>query len=428
MTSTSRLPWGPALLLATALALGPPPLHAQERSFLDAYKAGVDAAEAEDWPEAERLMRAAIAGRAEEADRLIRHFHLRPYIPHFYLGLALAERGECQEALEAFAESERQGVVTGLSGELAVLRDRESSCRELEAAREREREQRQAVIDLVERAGQAAESVSELAADPLLAPGWERGDPSLADRLAEAEAAVAEARERLAGDEPEDLTAATDLARGALGKLEAIRRESQLRRDAADDERNAAAARVASLARAGRELLASTRELGTAAPTVDQRRTALAEVVDRATGRDATPSLAELRELATALERRVAELRTAAAPPPAALLAAADAWLRGESWTVLALLVRPEDPGGDPPFDDPRARAHALLLRSAAAFSLHAAEPDRDDTLLEAARRDAEACQALAPDLIPLSSVFSPRFRAFWTTVGSETGLPPAAH
>lgn len=422
-----RLPRGlsgfPGLLGAAALAalLAAPPVRAQgEGSFLDAYKAGVDAVQAEDWPLVERRMRAAIAGRAEEADRLLRHFHLKPYLPHFYLGLALAEQGRCAEALDAFAESERQGVVTGLADEIAILRARTASCRERLAAAEEDRDRRQAVADLVAKAETSAASVAELATDPTLAPSWNRGEPSLAARLEEARKTAERARARLEDDgapDDEALAAATDLARGALGQLEAIRRESELRRSALAQDAEKAAARVSALTGTGRELLASTRGLAATAPALGRRRSALAEAVDAAAGAGSERSLAETQELAQALERRIAELRAAAAPPPKALVAAADAWLRGEPDGVLEALAGAEGPDSAPVFDDPRAQVHALLLRAAAAFSLHESGGGSDDRWLEAARRDAAACRGLDPDLAPLPRAFSPRFRTFFASV-----------
>lgn len=421
---TRRLRLAP-LLAPVALAatlLGAPSFEAQEeQSFLEAYKGGVEAVEAEDWPRAERLMRSAVAGRAEEADRLLRHLHLRPYVPHFYLGLALAEQGKCEEALSAFAESERQGVIGTLAGEVAVLRDHQARCREALAAAAAGREERRAVADLVAQAEAAAEAVAALASDPALAPGWERGEPSLAARLAEARETIDQARRRMAGA---DLAAATDLARGALGQLAAIRRETELRRSAAAEARETTAARIETVAASGRRLLADTRELAQGAPELARRRSAVAETLDRAGDLDPDLPLPDLQELAALLERRTAALRAAAAPPPQELLAAADAWLRGEPETVLELLAGADTADG--PYRDPRARAHALLLRAAAAFTLHEAGPDAggsEGTLLAAARQDAATSRQLDPALTPLPSAFSPRFRTLWSTLEPP---PPA--
>lgn len=408
--------------LALATLLAPSRSQAQDdQSFLDAYKDGVDAVEAEDWPRAEQLMRTAIAGRTEEADRLIRYFHLRPYIPHFYLGLALAEQGRCQEALASFAESERQGVITGLADELRVLRDRSAACQERLAAEAEARQRRQSVDDLVAQADETAAVLAALADDPALGPGWDRGDPSLADRLKEARNTIARAREHLVGDgSPSDaeLAAAVDLARGAIGQLAAIRKETELRREAVTGQRERAVGRIGDLAGTGRELLGSTRELARDAPALARSRSALAQAVDRASKADAELPLAALQELSGLLERRIAEVRAAAAPPPDPLMTAATAWFRGDPRAVLEALPEGQDAEESALSTwDPRARAHALLLRAAAAFALHEEEDDPGGELLDAARRDAATCRRLDPDLAPLPSAFSPRFRVFFSGV-----------
>lgn len=97
------LPW--LSLLASA------PLGAAGPEFLESYKAGLDAIESEDWRRAEGLMERAIAGRGEASRRLPKFLYLKPYLPHFYLGLASFKQDDCDGALRAWAISERQGVV-----------------------------------------------------------------------------------------------------------------------------------------------------------------------------------------------------------------------------------------------------------------------------------------------------------------------------
>ena len=99
------------LLLTTSLAqtaeAGP--------EFLEDYKRGVSAIDSERWGHAVESMNQAIRGRDDEAKRLPRYLYLKPYIPHFYRGLALFKLGDCPRALAAWKTSEHQGVVTGLS-------------------------------------------------------------------------------------------------------------------------------------------------------------------------------------------------------------------------------------------------------------------------------------------------------------------------
>ena len=51
------------------------------------------------------------------------------YLPHFYLGYARFERGDCAGALAAWAESERQGVAPRLP-EFEVARRGRKTCEE----------------------------------------------------------------------------------------------------------------------------------------------------------------------------------------------------------------------------------------------------------------------------------------------------------
>ena len=56
----------------------------------------------------------AIAERPDEKARLSLSPFSKRYLPHFFLGEALLEMDDCEGALAAWAESERQGVVTRL--------------------------------------------------------------------------------------------------------------------------------------------------------------------------------------------------------------------------------------------------------------------------------------------------------------------------
>jgi hypothetical protein len=152
---------------------------------------------------------------------------------------------------------------------------------------------------------------------------------------------------------------------------------------------------------------------------VGRRRAALEGTLRRTAGAGPGLPLAELGELAGRIEHDMAGLRSAAEPPPEPLLAAADAWLRGEPEAVLAALGGPRPaPEAGPEaglgFREPRARAHALLLRGAAAFALYQAGGSREPGLLEAARLDLEECRRTDPSVEPVPRAFSPRFRAFF--------------
>jgi hypothetical protein len=82
-----------------------------DEAFLEHYKSGLDAIESEEWSQAAKLMQKAIGQRRAEARRLPKYLHFKPYMPHFYLGVARFERGDCSGALRAWKTSEKQGVV-----------------------------------------------------------------------------------------------------------------------------------------------------------------------------------------------------------------------------------------------------------------------------------------------------------------------------
>lgn len=84
---------------------------AEEAGFLEHYKTGLDAVASENWTRAADLMRKAIDERGTESRRLPKYFYLKPYLPHFYLGLAEFKRGHCEAAERSWGISERQGVV-----------------------------------------------------------------------------------------------------------------------------------------------------------------------------------------------------------------------------------------------------------------------------------------------------------------------------
>lgn len=125
----------------------------------------------------------------------------------------------------------------------------------------------------------------------------------------------------------------------------------------------------------------------------------------------ATPASEPARPPASVAQRPAATppIATPTAPAPAAtrappaLVAALDAWIAG----------RPEAPANLDlaPFSDPKARFHALLLRSAARHALSQAGGERAEAMLAGAQADIRAARALAPGQAPDAALFSPRYR-----------------
>ena len=82
--------------------------------YRDTYKRAIDAKNRRRWPEARKLFEEALSQNGvESAERiLISGFgNYEPYVPRYYLGLALRNLGDCQGALENWQRSETEGAV-----------------------------------------------------------------------------------------------------------------------------------------------------------------------------------------------------------------------------------------------------------------------------------------------------------------------------
>lgn len=98
--------------MALALALA----SASRADFLQSFRAGIRAVDYHEWRAVEIAMRQAIAKQPRSTGDNVRIYGVRvvPYIPHYFLGLALYRQGDCAAAATALAEAEAQGTVHGL--------------------------------------------------------------------------------------------------------------------------------------------------------------------------------------------------------------------------------------------------------------------------------------------------------------------------
>lgn len=122
-------------LLATLLAAGWD--HALA-GWREDYKEGLQAVEDEKYNKAENLLRAALEKKSEEKANAIKAsgMFFEPYLPHFYLGLALFHKKEYEEAVRELEISESMGVVTKDQALMAQLTQTKSVAAQLaEAAR-----------------------------------------------------------------------------------------------------------------------------------------------------------------------------------------------------------------------------------------------------------------------------------------------------
>ncbi len=393
------------LALAAALAV------AAAAEPKEAHKAGVTALAAGRFAEAEGFFRQAIGERSEEG--LVGVLRRR-YFPHYYLGVALVEQGDCQGALEAWGKSQAQAQIQRTKELYEDLQRRQRGCRDLLANVEAGRA---AVEQALESARQAAASLESLRRKPELASGWRRGSPSLADRKQQAEELLEQARQQMqAATEATDLVAlgeAAATAAQAANDLEAVLAAARDRLRAADA---AAASSLEALERAegnARKLLTDITYLAPYPNQVGSRRTAVRELLDETGTSKGAARPSELDALKERLTVAVGRLRRAAKRPPRTLRQAAEAYLRGAYQEVLDLLAESS-------FEEARARAHACILQAASRHALFVLTGSADGELLARAQGDAVACFELpaAPSLP--EAYFSPRFRDFYLSTLEE--------
>lgn len=413
--------WAAALGLAATALLSARPAAAV--GFLESYKAGIEALEAGDPQEAAGLFREAAGERSGEQKRLLGRFYFKPYLPYYYLGQALFQTGDCPGALEAWAESERQGVVLEQDEERASLEQGRTACRQRAAALE---SAEATAREALRRAEEAAVRVEAGAASPELAPEWDEGESdSLRLRQREALALLDQARSRLQAQadatDPGGYERVEAEAAGARQRLEDVLREAERRREQIRVElqarRQGAWDAIERLAAAAGEALAAAPRLAGEAPALSRRRAEVEAALGQARSLPAEASLEDLEAVRSRLQNGVARLRSAAAPPPRELVTAAGAFLAGDYPGVIATLEGRS-------FSQDRAAAHAHLLRAAARYYLYLEDGSRDEGLREAALQGILDARRADPDLIPPQRAFSPRFLAFYREVAGGEAAP----
>lgn len=98
-------------LLGAALLLLALPLPARA-DYKESYRKGMEAVDRKQWAEAAKRMQDAVAENPKEGESIrLYGSRFETYLPHFYLGLALANTGACDGAVKAFATSEEQGAI-----------------------------------------------------------------------------------------------------------------------------------------------------------------------------------------------------------------------------------------------------------------------------------------------------------------------------
>ncbi len=395
-------------LLALALLLGPTALAAAD--FLDAYKNGLKAIKGQDWAAAAGSLRAAIAGRSEEKERLPVRFYFEPYVPHYYLGVALFSAGDCPGALAAWAESERQGVGPKLPlwGEAekgrATCRERQAEAARLEEARRQaEQRLREATASLDKLRGELS-AAADAALDEAELGEIDSAAGSARGRLEELRRQVTNAAEARDGERLH--SAAEAAAALAQRAAELSRQLSELGERSANAHTSASAQLAASL-EAAAKALAALPQLSTLPPELARRKAEVEALVAAAKARPPGARTEDLAKLNSQLASATNRLRRASAPPPDKLQRAATAFLQGDLEQVVSALESVS-------FDDARTNAQAFLLRGAARYYLFVEGGETASSLLVAARADVRACHVADPERLPSARIFSPRFLAFF--------------
>lgn len=118
--------WCSLLLLALLLAVSP-----ARADYRDDYQDGVKAAERGDWATVERIMNQVLRERSDPSHR-VRTYGVNTisYIPHYYLGQALMNKGDCRGAMAAFGNAGHREALSKLD-EIATSQARfEQRCQQ----------------------------------------------------------------------------------------------------------------------------------------------------------------------------------------------------------------------------------------------------------------------------------------------------------
>jgi hypothetical protein len=390
------------------------PVDAAE--FVEYYKAGVAAIESEDWDRVGEMMQRAIEIQPNAKARIKKGLFFKRYLPHYYLGQALYQSGDCAAALASWQESEAQGVVTRFPEYDQLQAAREDCSRkhsELEYALSLAK-------GLVVSAGTSGLKARQRLAD-LQATGV-TGAESLVERLAIAESDLRDA-EILLGHKSQDLSdlrlSASKAAKARDGFNSISREASQWIQTIASEKVQMRAA-LNQLAIEGKEALENSTFLDPYPPGIAQRRSRVEDLIKQVSGLGASTGDDEVDALAKDLQQAVLALESSVAEPPRDLTLAAKAFLGGRYSEVLEILAESESGSN-------KITAQAHLLQAAALFALYHSQGGMQAELLSQARQEVRSCKSVTTAVpIPAPSIFSPRFIEFFkvqqATLVAESG------
>jgi len=373
--------------------------------FRDDYKRGIEALERGEWIQATALFRQAAAERPDEKARLSRSPFSRRYLPQFFLGQALLGMGDCEGAVAAWTESEKQGVISRLPEYQALTEGRDICRLQLASRSDAERQAESEIAN----AESASQRLDRLRGD--LGPDWTGTGTSLSRRFDGAERRLLAARQQLAdsvaAEDVDGMQQAASMALEARGLLEGVERDAIRLQGQLRLEQGALLSDVGRLREQAEEQLEAAVTLRPYPRRLGRLVTEVSTLVDDSQRAELGQDSDRLRELRGELEDALARLREAAAPPPEALSAAARAFFDGDYEAALELLDGLDSASR-------RVALEAHILRAATNFTLYQLRATGDDELLESARSEVMACLEIDRAKRPPAGPFSPRFIEFF--------------
>lgn len=384
------------------------PVSAAE--FVEYYKVGLVAVESGDWNRVSEMMQRAIEIQPDAKARVKKALFFKRYLPHYYLGQAFYETGDCPGARASWRESESQGVVTRFP-EYEQLKAGIAGCGQQDTELESALGQAKGLIASAGTAGvKARERWSDLQATEVA------GAEALSQRLNLAESKLREAEMLLAqaNGSGEDLRLSGSKAAEARDSFNAVGREASQWLQTIASEQVQMRVDLIGLAEIGKRALKQSEFLDPYPPGVAKSRARVESLVEQVSGLDASVDDAEINELASQLKQASSSLERSTVQPPRELTMAAEAFLRGEYAQALDILDQGELAPG-------KESAQAHLLQAAALFALFQSQGGLQPELLEQARQEVLSCHsATAARPIPSASVFSPRFIEFFEAQQAE--------
>lgn len=220
-TSTCRRPVSDALILASVLLLASP----VAADYIDSYRRGLEAANKQSWADAMRFMRGALAEQPREGEVIIfEGGRPEPYLPRYYLGLALFHTGNCVAARREWEKGKGAIQKSSFAKTVAKL---DQDCQK-RAPREAAASQSAAAVEAdLRKAEKLAAAVAMLGSSPQIAgeerQALEKDLRDVQERLTDARAKLEDGRRNA---NVGDIAKARELTQRATTDIEKARRKA----------------------------------------------------------------------------------------------------------------------------------------------------------------------------------------------------------